>query len=97
MNNKSLLLSHVMKVEENNIKEETQTENVKSKVMALIFSCGIKPSLQEHCNSCVSTLMIIDQGYYTSVDKSLRHCERFDTSTYLQDHLQSDRERGKSA
>ena len=71
----------------------TQDGNVKSKVIGEDLSCGIKPSLQKHCNLCVSTLMIFDQGYYTSVDKSLRHCERFDTSTYLQDRRQHDERR----
>ena len=87
MNNESLLSFCVMNVEE---LTRTRDENVKSKVIGEDLSCEIKPSLQK----CVSTLMIFDQGYYTSVDKSLRHCERFDTSTYLQDH--SHPEKGKT-
>jgi len=38
------------------------------------------------------TLMIKDLGY-TSVDKSLRTCEHFDTSIYLQDRQLHDERR----
>lgn len=58
--------------------------------MALVFSCGIKPKVQlGKIEFCVYALMIKYLGY-TSVVKSLRTCERFDTSIYLQDHLQSE-------
>jgi hypothetical protein len=97
MNNESLCTFRVMKVDEIKRNKGTQDGNVKSKVMGEDLSCGIKPSLQKHCNLCVSTLMIFDQGYYTSVDKSLRHCERFDTSTYLQDHPHLDMKGGNLA
>ena len=72
---------------ENKRKEGTHVEDVKSKVMAEIYSCEIKP-----CVTKVCTLMIKDLGY-TSVDKSLRTCEHFDTSIYLQDRRLHDERR----
>ena len=72
-------------------KEGTRAGDVKSKVMAEIYSCGIKPKVQSvYMNDC--TLMIKDLGY-TSVDKSLRTCEHFDTSIYLQDRRKHDERR----
>ena len=79
----TLLSSRSMLESVNKRKEGTRAGDVKSKVMAEIYSCGIKP---------VCTLMIKDLGY-TSVDKSLRTCEHFDTSIYLQDRRKHDERR----
>ena len=95
MNTNTLLSSRVMIKEKR--KEETGIVNVKSKVIGGDLSCEIKPMLQFidcnlvqyfRLNDNVCTLIMIENLGYTSVDKSLRHCEHFDTSTYLQDHLQ---------
>ena len=80
---KVLLSSRVILESVNKRKEGTHAGDVKSKVMAEIYSCEIKP---------VCTLMIKDLGY-TSVDKSLRTCEHFDTSIYLQDRRKHDERR----
>lgn len=80
----TLLSSRSMLESVNKRKEGTRAGDVKSKVMAEIYSCGIKP---------VCTLIMIKDLGYTSVDKSLRTCEHFDTSIYLQDRREHDERR----
>ena len=70
----TLLSSRSMLESVNKRKEGTRAGDVKSKVMAEIYSCGIKPKVQSvYMNDC-TLIMIKDLGY-TSVDKSLRTCE----------------------
>lgn len=87
----TLLSSQPMLESVNKRKEGTRAGDVKSKVMAEIYSCGVKPS----CVVC-TLIMIKDLGY-TSVDKSLRTCEHFDTSIYLQDRREHDERRRNMA
>ena len=78
----------------NKRKEGTHAGDVKSKVMAEIYSCGIKPKVQSTMlNENVCTLIMIKDLGYTSVDKSLRTCEHYDTSIYLQDRQKHDERR----
>ena len=84
----TLLSSRSMLESVNKRKEGTRAGDVKSKVMAEIYSCGIKP-----CVTKVCTLIMIKDLGYTSVDKSLRTCEHFDTSIYLQDRRKHDERR----
>ena len=90
----TLLSSRSMLESVNKRKEGTRAGDVKSKVMAEIYSCGIKPEVQSiTLNDNVCTLMMIKDLGYTSVDKSLRTCEHFDTSIYLQDRRVHDERR----